>query len=326
MDIRNPRALMEDARRALNRGRDPKKLVFYYAAAIALISAALTVANYLLSTEMSGMGGLGNLGMFSILSTGQTLIPIIQMVALLGVEFGYLYGIMRITRGQYADHTDLKTGFRFFGPVLRMNLLQGLLFFALGIAIFYFSLQIFLITPLGKPLVDLLTPIVAAGTTVLDEATAAQAYPLMIPMLIIFAILFAAVSIPLLYRFRMANYALLDEPRAGAIAALRASSRMMKRKCLKLFRLDLAFWWYYTLQVLVTVLCYGDVILSMLGISLPVNATISYYLFYALYLAGLFLLNYYLRNSVEAAYIVAYDDIREKKEENSIVLGNIFEI
>lgn len=326
MDIRNIRALKEDALRALNRGRDPQKLVLYYSAATALLAAVLTVINYLLSREMSGLGGLSNLGTNMMLSTGQTLLPFVQTFLLLGLEFGYLYGMMRITRGQYADHTDLKMGFHKFGPILRLMLLQGLIVAGLCVALIYPIMSLYLISPWGEPLIELLTPIAASGNLVMDEATTLQAYELMIPMLVIFAIVYCAILIPIAYRFRMANYALLDDPRAGAFAALRASAKMMRRNCLNLFKLDLSLWWFYLLNALVSLLCYGDMILPMLGIELPINATLSYYLFYALYLVGLFLINYFLRNSVEATYIVAYDSIHEKPEDQGIVLGNIFEI
>ena len=49
------------------------------------------------------------------------------------LELGYLSGMMRISRGQYADHTDLKVGFQKFWPLVRLTLLQYLIYLAVGI-------------------------------------------------------------------------------------------------------------------------------------------------------------------------------------------------
>lgn len=326
MDIRNRSALKQEAARALARGREPQKLVTAYAGATALIAAALTLINFWLSQQISGTGGLSNLGTRAIFSTAQTVLPIVQMVVLLCLELGYLSGMLRISRGQYADHTDLKVGFQRFAPLLRMTLLQGVLYLGIAIAAFYLSMQIFMLTPWAEPLMELLLPIAASGSTVLDEATLLQATDMMMPMMVIFLLIYVAVIIPFAFWFRMANYALLDDPRAGAMAALRASRKMMRRNCLNLFKLDLSFWWFYLLNALAMVLCYGDMLLPMLGVQLPFNETISYFIFYGLYLAALFAITYFLRNRVEATYIMAYESIHEKPKDNGVVLGNIFDM
>lgn len=326
MDIRNRSALKQEAARALARGREPQKLVTAYAGATTLIAAALTLINFWLSQQISGTGGLSNLGTRAIFSTAQTVLPLVQMAVLLCLELGYLSGMLRISRGQYADHTDLKVGFQRFGPLLRMTLLQGTLYLGIAIAAFYLSLQIFMFTPWVQPLMELLPPIAASGSTVLDDATLLQATEMMMPMMVIFVLVYAAVIIPLGFWFRMSNYALLDDPRGGAMAALRASRKMMRRNCLNLFKLDLSFWWFYLLGALATVLCYGDMLLPLLGIQLPFNETVSYFLFYGLYLAALFAITYFLRNQVEATYIMAYESIHEKPQDNSVVLGNIFDM
>lgn len=326
MDIRNPNSLKQAASQALARGREPQKVITVYAGATVLISAALTLANYWLSHQISGTGGLSNLGTRSILSTAQTLLPIVQLVVLMGLELGYLHAMMRIARGQYADHTDLKVGFQRFWPMLRMTLLQNLLYFAVGMSIFYFSLQIYLLTPWAEPLIELLLPYATSGNMVLDNVTVMQTVEMTLPALILFLVIYLAVIIPVSFRFRMANYALLDDPRAGAIAALRTSRRMMRHNCLNLFRLDLRLWWYYLLSGLSTAVCYGDMLLSMVGIALPINATVSFFLFYGLYLVILFCVTYFLRNQVETSYIMAYESLGGKPKEKGAVLGSIFQM
>lgn len=325
MDIRSPGSIKQEALRALTRGRKPQAVVTAYALILTLIAAGLTLINLILDRQLAGAGGLGNLGTRSLLATAQTVLPVVQMFVLLCLEFGYLHAMMRIARGQYADHTDLKVGFHRFGPIMRLSMLMGLLFTAIGVVAIYVAIQIFMLSPWAAPLIELLLPLVEAGVTVMDEATMVQASGMMTPVFVIFAILYAAVAIPLSFRFRMANYALLDDPAAGALAAMRSSRKMMRGHCLHLLKLDLSLWWYYLLQALVTAVCYGDVILPLLGISLPFNPTINSLLFYGLYLAGLFAVNYYLLNTVETAYIMAYDSIHEKPKDTGVVLGNIFD-
>ena len=301
-----------------------------YAGITVALSALLTVANALLSNRIEGTSGLANLGIRSILSTAQSMLPMLQSIVLLCLEFGYFHAILRLSRGQYADHTDLKVGFRRFGAILRLNILQGFLVLAVSMLLFYLSMQIFILTPLADPLLDLLVPLVteagADAAALMDEATMNQAVRMMLPMLIIYAIACGLVLIPISYRFRMATFALLDDPSSRAFAALKTSVRMMKRNCFRLFRLDLSFWWYYGLIALATCVSYGDAILPMLGVTLPFSDTVGFYLFFFLYLAMLFAIYYFLRNRVEIAYAKAYDSLRDKPADNGVVLGNIFDM
>ena len=94
---------------------------------------------------------------------------------------------------------------------------------------------------------------------------------------------------------------------------------------MKLFKLDVRLWWYYGAEILASFLCYGDVLLPMVGIRLPIRDTVSYYLFFVLYLAAQFAVYYFLRNPAETAYAIAYDSIRPREpKSDGAVLGNIF--
>lgn len=331
MEIPQSTILKQNADRALARGRDPKKLITTYLALTTFTAVFITVANYWLGLQIDDTIGLSQLGTRAIFSTAQTVLPILQSAVMMCLQLGYLHAMLRISRGQYADHTDLKVGFQRFFPMLRMTILLGLIYFAVGFATFYFSMQIFAFTPWYDELYTVLMPVIESTTVldpsyVLDELTLAQATEAMIPMLVIYAVLYGTLALVLSYKFRMANYALLDKPQAGAIAALRASSKMMRRNGMKLFKVDLSFWWYYALTLLCTVICYGDMLLPLLGVALPFNSTISYFLFYGIYLAAVFAVHYFFRNRVEATYIMAYEAISEKPKDNSVILGNIFDL
>ena len=101
----------------------------------------------------------------------------------------------------------------------------------------------------------------------------------------------------------------------------------MKGNKRRFLRLDLSFWWYYLLLFLASLLCYGDLVLAMLGVSLPLSSSVSYFLFYALFLAAQFGIYWFCLSRVEVTYALAYDSLRPKEpEDKSVVLGNIFQM
>lgn len=327
----NIRTLKENAAHALHKGRKPQTVVLHFAGITMLVSAALTVLSFWLGQQMDGAGGLSNLGTRAMLSTAQTALPLVQMVVLLSLELGYMHAMMRISRGQYADHTDLKVGFRKFFPLLRLVLLQSAVYFAIGLLAYQLATTIYMFTPWAEEMMDLMLPLIDTSgamepTAIMTDAFLEQAAPLVIPMLVIFGVVLCALMIPVSYRLRFAQYALLDAPRPGAFAAIRASYAMTRRNCLNLFKLDLSFWWYYLLSAFVSVLAYLDGLLPMFGIQLPMNETVAFFLFYGIYLAATFGMIYCLRNKVECSYIIAYDSLREKPANDGVVLGNIFEM
>lgn len=324
--------LKAEAGYAYRRARDPQKLILAFACISTLVAALLTVANGWLGTQIDGTGGLSNFGLRSILSTAQSILPMIQTVVLWGLEFGYIHAMLRMVRGRYADHTDLKTGFRRIFPILRMNLLMGFRFLALAMLSFYSSILVFLYTPWSESLVNLLMPLAESAQTsadllsMMDATTMELATRAMQPMLVIFGVLYALLAIPMYYKLRFAPYVLADDPQGRALLAMRQSTQMLRGSKLGLLKLDLHFWWYYLLNVLAAVISYGDVLLDLLGIRLPIQEDAAYYLFYFLYLAMLFAIYYFFRNQVAMTYAKAYDSLVEKPADSGAVLGSIFDV
>ena len=60
---------------------------------------------------------------------------------------------------------------------------------------------------------------------------------------------------------------------------------------------------------------YGDLILGLMGISLPISADVSHFLFYVLYLAAQLGLYVFARNRVECTYAAGYDALRRERTE-----------
>lgn len=329
MDIRDTRQLKSFAAQRLENAQAAGKIVLIFSGLVLGSSALVSLVNYLLSLQISKSGGLGNLGTRSILSTVQTMLPMVQSLLVKCLELGYLAAMLRVARGQYVSERTLKLGFDRFWPLLRLIIIEGLIYAAIGIGSVYLSVMIYLVTPLSRPVTELLMPLmqdssILSSGLVLDEATYAQLTAAMAPIFAICALVFCAVAAPVMYQYRMAQYVLIDRPGLGAMAALRESRKMMRRNRLKLLRLDLSLWWFYAALLVTDLVCYGDRILPMLGLSLPMSEDAGYYLFYGLYLVLLFAVYYFLRNRAEVTYALAYDSLKPQEKQNGVVLGNIF--
>lgn len=327
MDILNPRSLRDEANRALARGREPKKLVFVYAAIGGILSLLVTLLNLWLDNEISGTGGLGNLGTRAIFSTAQQVIPLVSSVAAMCLEFGYFSGMMRIARGQYADHTDLKVGFQKFWPLVRLTLLQYLVYLAVGILAVQLATIIFYMTPWALSAAEALQALSVTDMTSLTPEIIEATMEAMMPMYVISGVVFLICLIPVLHRLRMAHFCLLDEPNGRAMAAIRSSSKMMRRRFLSMLKIDLSLWLYYAGTAVMLLLMYTDYFFAFLGIPAPMDPLLFSFAVYGAALVLQFVIQIKLRNRVEAVYLTAYDRLREKPREGGpVVLGNIFDM
>lgn len=324
----NTKELKSRAAQRLEGAAQAGKIVLIYCGLVLGSAAAVTVVNYLLGLVINQSGGLGNMGLRTMLSTVQTLLPLIRSLMIMAIDLGFLAVMLRIARGQYASPQTIRLGFARFWPLLRLQILKGLIFFGIALFTNYAAMAIFFLTPLGKPAVSALLPLVSSGVTDPAAIMASAAYgdflAALLPMLAIWALLFLPTVAPVAYRYRMAYYLLIDNPRMGAMAAMRESRFLMQGRKVQLFRLDLSFWWYYAALSLAAVVCYGDQILPMLGVSL--SGDWSFFLTYGAYLLLEFAIYYLLRCRVEVTYALYYDDIRPKETSDGVVLGNIFQM
>lgn len=330
MDIQNTSEIKAAALRRLTDAQQAKRIAAIYAGVTMGLSALVTILGLVLDQMMSGATGLSGMGRRTVLSSVQSVLPIVSALIVMCVELGYQAAMLRICRGQYASPQTLRLGFDRFWVLLRCVLLEGLILFGISFGGIYLASMLFMLTPFSKRAVELMMPVLEKVTLlspemVLDEGLYDQLMQAMIPAFVLCAIVVAAAAIPVLYRLRMARYVIIDKPGMGAMAALRESRKMMKGNCLKLLRLDVGLWPYYLGCVFASLVCYGDMLLPMVGVNLPVDGAVSYYGFFVLYLAAQFAVYYFLRNPAETAYAIAYDAIRPKEPKaEGAVLGNIF--
>lgn len=324
MDSKDRRALKNEAANALAEASyNPKKLVLIYSGATLLLTALLMVIDFLLSQQIDSTGGLGGIGIRSVIATAQSALRLAQVAVLPFWQMGYLYTTLRISRKEHVGPSSLLEGFRRFGPVLRLTLLRSAIFIGIGILAANIASTVFFLTPFATTMLQQLEPILndaalLENPTALQDAMFAATADAIVPMIIMYAVIFLIISAPFFYRYRMASYYLLDDENPRAMTALRSSRKLMRFLCIDLFKLDFSFWWFYILEALLSVICYGDYILQSLGISLPFSADVGYFIFFGIYLAGQLALYYWRKNELEVTYACTYHawrDAHDPKQE-----------
>lgn len=333
MNIQNRKELHRFAAERLQNTREDKKIVTIYAAVVIGLSVLSSVLNYVLGMRIDQSGGLSNIGTRTALSTLQTMLPLIQSLLIMCIELGYMAAMLRIARGQYVSVQTLRLGFDRFWVLLRATILQSMILMGIGFASLYFGIMVYMLTPLSRSARELMMPLLSQASLLdssitIPDAVYNQLVGALLPAFAICGLIFCVAGIPVLYQLRMTSYVIIDKPALGAMAAMRESKKMMRRNGLNLFKLDVSLWWFYLASLAASVVCYGDVILPMLGMELPMSADAAFFLFYGLYWALEFSIFYFLRNRVDVTYALAYDSIRpqEKPQDGGVVLGNIFQM
>lgn len=313
MNIRDRRALFAAADDTLSRdGAALRRLVVLYLAITTGLSLIASVLTIVLSDRIASTGGLSNMGLRSILSTAQTVLPLVQAVVLTGLQLGHTRAVLDARRGRFFSRDTLFGGFRRVIPMLCASILQGFLYAALGLLCLYLATYIFLFLPASHDFQALIMPLFESASVLnqqimLDEATMAAATEAVMPALWIFAAVYIPVLLPTCYRYRMTMFRLIDHPRPRPLLAMRESRFMMHRNRFALLKLDFNLWWYYLLQVLVLLVGYGDSFLVLFGVTLPWSAEVSYILFLVLSLALQAALLYVTMNRVSLIYAAAYE-------------------
>lgn len=336
MILPEPRFLKDTVRSRLDSGKETQKIVLVYTGILTAVSAVTTVSQYCLEKGIARTGGLQNMGLRSVLSTLGACLPLVQFVILACLGLGFTAAMLRTARGQYVSPRTLKAGVERFWVLIRCTLIRGLIYAGIGIGSVYLAAIVFAISPLSDQAAERLLPLLSTsggltGAPVLDAATEEAVLdalgPVLPAFLLIFLGIFLALSLPVIYRYRMVDYLLIDRPGIGALAALRESRTMMRGNRFRLFRLDLSFWWYYGLSAVAAVVCYGDVLMQLLGIPMPFSVDVGYFLFYGAYLAVNFAVFYFFAARVECTYAAAYDSLVPRQPpQQGAVLGNIFQM
>lgn len=299
---------------------NPRKLALIHTAVSTGVAFLIAVLNYLLTQQIAGTGGLSGIANRSLLETAKSLLQIANLALLPFWEVGLLFACLSISRRKAAGPGDLLAGFHRFGPIFRGKLLQGAMLASSIFIGMYLGTILFSITPVSQPFYDAAEPYLSEG--VLDYALLMEDEAVMSAML--YAVPFmmagmAVLTVPIFYRLRMMEYILLDHPEKGAFFAMRASKMIMRGKRMDLFKLDLSFWWFYALEVLIALVCYGDMILPMMHIDLGMSADVAFFVFYAVALLCQLGLYTWKKPQLLTTYAGFYESVLPKEEESKEV-------
>lgn len=312
-------SLKQQSRQALARSsHDPRRLVLLHSCMSFLFLLLVTAWDYLLGQSIDSTGGLGGIELRSLLSTIQFLLFAVQLLLIPLWQLGYQSALLRIASGKEATASTLLDGFRNAGPAIRLTLLRSVIY--IGIAFFasYASLFVFFATPVGSQILQQLAPMLDSSAAVdpdqLAEIISANIADNSLFFLAIFGLLYALIGLPIFYRFRMADFALLEQPNRGALAALRSSYRTMRGNCIGLLKIDLHFWWFYLLDIGILVLGNADLLASTAGLHLPISDTASYFLFFILSQICAIVLYWWRRNEVTTVYVMAYQNLQTPQQ------------
>ena len=312
MDIRDLGALRQTAGDRLSRASyDPRKLVLLHTAVSLGASFLLAVLDLFLARQIDGTGGLAGIQTRTALETIRSALLYGSTIALPFWEFGMVYAAICLARGQDVGPNGLLTGFRRFGPVLRLLLVQGALYFAVAVVCIHISSFAFALTPLAQPLMDVMLPLMEEASALdpqmmLDQATMDAMLEAMIPMFILCGVLYLAALVPLMLRFRLSEYLIMDGD-SGAIHAMLTSWKMTKGNVFALLKIDLSFWGFYLLQILCMVIGYGNVLLPMLGVNLPLSEKGAYVVFILMQILLQLALYWWAGSRMYTTYALAYD-------------------
>lgn len=326
------RELKQQARERLEACPQEKKIGLLYGGSLFVISVVYLLADLLISRLTPQTGGLSTIGTRSFMSALSGILPVVTSLLSMCLGFGYMGGMVRISRGQYASPNALRTGFERFWPLLRLTFFKGLITLGFSMGAFYLATILFTLSPFSDRLIQALEPVVSGGsllsegTMELTEGVIEAVNASLLPLMAIFLVIAAVFVVPLLYRLRMTDYVLYDHPEAGALYAIRESKKMMRFHRLSIFKLDLSFWWFYLALALSYALNYAPMFLSVSGISLPVEGEALSVLCFLLSCAAEFVVIYFLRSRMEVTCALAYNQLKPKEQSTGAVLGNIFQM
>lgn len=309
------RALKYDADQTLQRAEySPRRLVLIHTGLSLGLSLLLAIISYFLDHGISADGGLSGLGTQAALATAQVVLQLASLAVVPFWQAGLMFAMLGYVRGRAVKPWNLAEGFRRFVPILTSSLMMGLQYAVRAIVSVYISSMLITFTPFAAPIYQL--------SAMLQENPNLDITALNVPgmgafyaaLAVVYLLVFGALVVPVFYRYRMVNYIIMDDQKVGGLKAMFLSRVMMHRRRKKLFRLDLSFWWFYGLELLLSVISFGSLLLPLVGVTLPVSDDAAYWIFQLICVAGQLGLYYVAKPKLEVTYALCYEEFRQNAE------------
>lgn len=307
----DPRIIKQNASASLAAASyDPKKLALLHTGVVVLFSLIISLLSYLLELGMDSAGGLSGIALRSLLESAQVILSMAGAFLLPFWQVGFLYAAIRYNRRESVSTGTLLEGFRRLGPVFRLNVLLLLVVMGVMMVSSYIGTMIFLFSPFADGMYDALNTILeTTDATAFTYDMLMELMPHMVWLFVLNGIVMLLIGLPMYYRYRMSEFALMNGAK-GALAAMRESTQITRRRRMALFRFDLSFWWFYGAQLLIAAIAYADTILAALGVALPVSGNVLYWILFALHAAVTLIFSRQYGAYYQTAYAHYYDLLR----------------
>lgn len=319
MTIRDRKQLKQTAHRRLEAASyKPNRLVLIHCGVSLGAALLLKVLNYMISWQIErNGGGLGGMQLRAVLETADAFLQMVYMVLMPFWTIGLTYAALRLVRGKAAWPQCLLEGFSRKGPVLRLLLMQGLVYSIITVAAMVSSYSLYGMTPDGQAFNMAMMRLWAEyGFNNYVELYEAIPEPVLEQVtrgyMPIFAVAAAVLMIPAAYRLRFAPYALMDKDDTGAWKAIRTSGKITRRNGWRLVALDLSFWWYYLVKIVLMLPAFASVLLPLLNVELPVDEAVLYLGGNLIYALLTLIFESKTKPKVMTTYALAYDTLLEQ--------------
>ncbi len=286
------------ARKVSQAGSIPRRLIFINTA-VALAGAILSSLVGQLVAVYQGSEGLSGMGLASLLLTVNQSLDLAVQLVLPFWTVGVVSAMLAVVRTGEAGMKELTVGIRRFPVFLRLQLLQTILVVLLALVLNTPAMMLYMLSPFGA--------------NVNPDASEALLTAQMVPFFVIYLLLILIVMVPVSYRLRLTNFYILTGCNSALVAML-TSAQQMKGKVWTLVRLDLSFWWYHLGSFLLVGICYLDLLLGLLGASLPWGGNTGYWVCYLLYAVGHLALETAARPWVEGANVCFFQAVCQPPE------------
>lgn len=299
------KSIQKDARLFLAAGpTNYIKLTLVYVAVLLgaqLLSGLVTFVTGLL---MKNAGGLSGLGARTVLNSVDAVVALAVNLLTPFWTIGFAHCAIGLARQDPMEPQHLTEGFYRFFVILRLALAQGIVYMVVISLATNLSSILFMMLPASEKALAVAEPYITdpAAVAAMTQTEALTFLSAMWPLLVITALIGALFLIPLFYSYRMCIYRVMDNERPGALLTTMQSRRMMKGNRLSLFKLDLSFWWYYGLMLLIYAAAYLPIFLLP---DLDHNTLTLCCI--AIQCVGLFFLQWKCLPYVETGYAVFYD-------------------
>lgn len=310
MDVRT---LKRTAGRSLQMANAPRGLTALHCLVVVIFELILVAISYVLDKGIAGTGGLSGMGTRSVLTTAQMFLQVLLLILLPFWQMGITRMYLLWNRREEATGSGLLSGFRRFGPVLGLKLLQILLLMAVFFVCAQFASTLYTFTPQGAEFMQKMEPYLAEAT---DYGALLESLPMeefmadMKPILVVFTALALPVGFFVFFMIRMAGFVIMDDEPTRPIRAALRSVKLLRKNMGALLRLDLSFWWYYLLQVLLVALGYADILLLEMG--LKMDASLLFFLAFGVQVVAKLLVAGTVQAKVGTTYAAAYEELKER--------------